>query len=350
MGHRLEELLESKIIRSTLLPLSFGFATGVRFRNFFYEKGLVHATHGALPVVSIGNIVAGGTGKTPLVHLLVQALIPNLRVAILTRGYKGSAEKRKEPLLAAEGAGPLYPPEVMGDEPYMLSKRLPEAIIVVGRERVKGVKLAQAAGAELIVLDDGMQYRPLFRDIEIAMVDGKDPFGGGYYLPRGFLRDEPRRLFQADFLVVRGENPFPQAPMPVVEVDLLAERVLTFAREPLSIAGAKVGLFCGIAKPERFVATIESLGAEVVLTHFVSDHAELSSEDLASFAQKAKERGATHLLCTEKDRVKMQSSSCALPLAYVEATLKLRTNEGAWEHLLTQIRALVKSYQTVGQP
>lgn len=186
--------------------LSLFYALGVILRNALYDRGLLKQVKCRLPVVSIGNLVSGGSGKTPLTLKLVKELLPYGKVAILSRGYKGEVEKGKVPLLVSRGQGALFPPQVCGDEVYLLAEALPGAIVVAGKDRVKAAEMAFEAGAKLIVLDDGLQHRRLFREDEIILVSGKDPFSGGHFLPRGFLRDEPRRINKATLLVVNGKE------------------------------------------------------------------------------------------------------------------------------------------------
>ena len=322
--------------------LSYGFRLIVQGRNRLYERGFFSPKSTEVPVISVGNIVAGGTGKTPVTLLLAERLLKDVRVGIVSRGYLSEAEKRKEPLLVSKGAGPLYPPEKCGDEVFLLSSRLPEAIVVAGKDRIKAANMAAAAGAEVVILDDGMQHRRIARDIEIVVVNGHDPYGGGYFLPRGSLRDDPKRLREADLIVINGgeeiENNLPQ-----VVVENRPQKVFFSDGKEIDIAEKScVGVFCGIANPDRFVQAVERMGCKVVETHFVADHRKIGNRELMNFSSRAKERGAELLLCTEKDAVKgLSFSKSALPIGWVKSGLVIKKNQKGWEELVAKVKKLI---------
>lgn len=216
-----------------------------------------------VPVISIGNIVAGGTGKTPLVHLLAKNFSKTKRVAILSRGF-----------------GP------MPDEPMLLARRLPNVCVYVGKDRVALAKQAVKEGAELIFLDDGFQHLRLHRDLDIVLHRG----GKEHYLPWGFLRDSPRRLKRAEVVDTK-------------DTKLVLKRILNVRGEEIpSIRGWEVGIFCGIARPERFKRTVEELGARVAGEVYFADH---EPADLSLLG-----RGVW--ICTEKDFVKLPRTDLAI--------------------------------------
>jgi tetraacyldisaccharide 4'-kinase len=208
-------------------------------------------------------------GKTPFVEMLAKKF-SHRKVAILSRGYG-----------------------VVPDEPMMLAKKLPNVKIYIGKDRVASAEQAEMDGAELIILDDGMQHRRLFRDVEIVLHD----FENQHFLPRGMLRDSKSRLSKADFVLERGKD------VQVVPVS------------PPDIRGQKVGIFCGIARPEQFKKMVVDLGAEVVAEWFLADH---QLADPSIFAKKCKELGASALICTEKDFIKLPKNSYALPVLCLE--------------------------------
>ena len=178
-------------IKCLLLPLSWIFHRGVQLRNWCYDKKWFKSYVPPVPIViSIGNIVAGGTGKTPVTLLFAYTFYNRFSLAILSRGYRSKAEKLDAPLILCDGKGPLYPAAYCGDEPYLFAQRLPEAHVIVGENRQKASYLAAKAGAQVILLDDGMQHEVAMRDFEVVVVDVGDPFGHGYFLPRGFLRED----------------------------------------------------------------------------------------------------------------------------------------------------------------
>ncbi len=322
--------------------IAFCFGRVVKWRNRLYERGVFKQKRGALPVISVGNIEVGGTGKTPVTMLLAKSLQQKLKVAVVSRGYRSRAERAKAPLLVSEGSGPLYPPEMCGDEVYMMASRLPGAIVVAGRNREKGVALAAQAGAELAILDDGMQHRKLARDIEIVVLGADNALEGGKFIPHGRLRDDPRRIAEADLVVTQGESNI-ASDVPVVQMENVVQKILfNDGQSRESLEGCNVGLFCGIANPHRFVDTIEKMGAKVVATCFAPDHCQVRPKTFAQFASQAQQRGASWLLCTEKDAVKgFPYKDCALPIGWVKSTLEVKKGQEHWDLLLEKIYRLV---------
>ncbi len=253
-------------------------------------------------VVSVGNIVAGGTGKTPFVHLLAKTF-SHRRVAILSRGFGK-----------------------MPDEAMLLQRRLPQVKVYVGKDRAALAKKAAADGAELILLDDGFQHRRLHRDFDIVLLRQDDPFGKGHYLPWGFLRDSPNRLKEADAVFTGG-----------LDFEPAATRILGGEGEE-TLQGKSVGLFCGIGNPRSFKKTVEDLGASIAAQWILADHQPASLEHLARFADRCKSLGASALVTTEKDFIKLLSPvSAALPILYLEIELRLTGGRQKWENLIAKI-------------
>lgn len=291
-------------------PISWIWGAISFVKNWLYDRELLPTVRANAVVVSVGNLVAGGTGKTPLV-LLLASQFPHRKIAILSRGY-----------------GPV------ADEPALLAGRLPRAKVYVGKNRSALALQAVEEGAELIFLDDGFQHRKLRRDFDLVILDGADPYGKGHFIPWGFLRDSPKRLKQAAALFVRGPG-FPEA----IEVELSVRRILDLeGNEVSSLAGWKVGLFCGIAKPQSFRNTLASLGAEVVDEWILADHEPAGLKQLSAFASRCKSLGARALVCTEKDFIKLsQEISSLLPILFLEMELKVVRNREKWEMLIEKI-------------
>ena len=323
-------------------PLKMVFGAIVKGRNFFYEKRIFKKRRSPLPVVSIGNIVSGGVGKTPLTLKLARELSRFSKVAIVSRGYRGKAEKKKVPLLVSDGKGLFSTPEECGDEVYLLATRVPEAIVIASKDRFKGVVFAKEKGARVVVLDDGLQHRKLERDIEIVMVNEKKPFGGKF-LPTGFLRDDPKRLDDATHIVVNGEKIGEELKAkfkaPLIRGKMEFERATFFDGSEVWLKGKKVGIFSGIANPERFNKSVTDEGADIVLSLFLGDHEKIENNRLKGFAMDAKKKGATMLLCTEKDWVKCKLlDDLALPIAYVRSSFEIKENQESWDELIEGLR------------
>jgi tetraacyldisaccharide 4'-kinase len=333
-----------KSAKDLLAPCSWLFSAGVRIRHFLYDRKIFTQKVAPLPVISIGNVVAGGAGKTQATLLLAELLSKELRVAVLSRGYKSQAENAQEPLLVKVDQ---HTPRMCGDEPWLLASRLQTALIYVNKNRYKSALQAKKMGAQVIVLDDGMQHRKLHRDLEIVVIDGKLPFGN--FLPQGHLREDLQRLKKANLILFVGE---PDVSI-LQEVALFTNAPQAFAKitpvgifhldgsEASPLKDKSVAIFCGIGNPVRFVQNVEELGAHVVATHFSSDHQRMSEKELKRFALLARSRGASVLVCTEKDKVKLSQSNLPLPILWVRATLEIIRNQEEWAKTVRDIKFLV---------
>jgi tetraacyldisaccharide 4'-kinase len=301
-----------------LKPFSVLYRAGVQLRHLAYDKKWLPSIKVEVPVISVGNIIAGGTGKTPLVQLLAEQLQPFGAVAILSRGYRSTMERSGK---VAKLRGELDP-DLYGDEPCLLASKLKKAAVWVGKDRVLSARLAIDIGAEVLILDDGMQYRRLHRDLEIVMVRDEKKSG---FLPSGMYRDLPERLAKADLIVANGQvdeawlKGYSQAP-------IVGVKMVTGA----DLRGKKVGLFCAIAQPERFVKTVETAGGNIVDTWFKADHRGFSARQLRAFHEKT---GAELLVCTEKDAVKLPEN-LQIPILPIQADLEIISNREAWDQAI----------------
>jgi tetraacyldisaccharide 4'-kinase len=273
--------------------------------------------------------------------LLASRLQEQLRLAILTRGFRSQIEKRKEIQRISLGKGSLFPAVVCGDEPYFLSQKT-HASIWVGADRVKSGQMAIESGANCLLLDDGMQHRRLKRDFEIVLIDAKDPLSKGRFLPLGLLRDSPKRLRNATLVVVnhlQDEAHFQQMQKqlaPLTPAPLVGTQIEILNKTHFS--PRKVGVFCGIGKPERFLQSVRDLNQEIVDTLVVKDHGSLHSSQLETFAKNCRMKGAELLLCTEKDFVKLPPKhSLCLNITPVEIQLKIIAGQEHWESLIENI-------------
>jgi tetraacyldisaccharide 4'-kinase len=330
------------LLKGFLTLLSWLYRGVVILRHHAYDRGWLRQVEVPAVVVSVGNIVAGGTGKTPLVHLLVSVLMHRRRCAILSRGYRSSVEKSGEIMHLSKEKLPSLSPVLCGDEPYWLAQSLPEAAVFVGRERSRSALLACREGAEVLILDDGMQHRRLKRDFELVVVDATDPFGGGYFLPRAFLRDLPERLMSAHLIIGTAIENFleyeqfqvkmaPYSAAPIVAMQLTA-------CGDQDLKGKRVGLFCGIGNPGRFIESVHRLGGEIVESLVGRDHEAFPEEMLETFAKRCALRGAEALVCTEKDGVRVRSAfSPSLPIIPIKARFEVTFGADHWNTLLRKL-------------
>ncbi|HZR36675.1 MAG TPA: tetraacyldisaccharide 4'-kinase [Nevskia sp.] len=246
------------------------------------------------PVIVVGNITVGGTGKTPFVLWLVERLIERgWRPGVISRGYGGCAPQY--PLRVSATTDPAW----SGDEPALIARRT-EVPVAVAPDRVAAARLLLDAGeADILVTDDGLQHYRLGRDLEICVVDGSRGLGNGQLLPAGPLREPPARLREVDLVVVNGGGWRPEG-VPALDMQLETTEARPLgggAPRPLaSFAGARVNAVAGIGNPERFFASLRAAGIEVV-PHPFPDHHRYTDIDLA-FDDRLP------LLMTEKDAVK----------------------------------------------
>jgi tetraacyldisaccharide 4'-kinase len=279
-----------------LMPLSVMFGVASRLRRFAYAKHLRRPKPLTRPVIVVGNLSVGGTGKTPLVcWLAVQLTDRGFRPGVVTRGYGGSS--RRAQLVQASDD-----PNSVGDEAIVLARttRVP---IAIGRDRPAAAQLLINAGCDVIVSDDGLQHYALARDCEIIVVDGERRFGNGRLLPAGPLREPPARLRDADAVVVNG-GPAVIADhasvagalrMRLEATSAIALRYGT-AKALSEFSGRSVHAVAAIGNPQRFFKMLQSLGINVI-AHALPDHARLQIDDI-SFTDDLP------VLMTEKDAVK----------------------------------------------
>jgi tetraacyldisaccharide 4'-kinase len=307
-----------------LLALLFGAL--VRLRNWLYDHGILRSWRAPVPVVCAGSLEVGGAGKTPLALLLTERLRAlGWRVALLSRGYRSALERRGGRVSPSDRAARV------GDEPLLCARRLPEVPVYVGRHRSRMAEIAVSEGAEVLVLDDGFQHRRLARDLDVVVVEGGRSLEALDLLPAGPLREPASGLRRAHLLVVRGSGPAPAGwPGPVVRVVDEAAGLLQHPQgSPLpleSLAGRRVSLVAGIARPGRFAALARAQGAQLVEERFFPDHHPFTIGDLAGL------RAA--ILTTEKDAVRLPPGTEALVLLH---RLRVVEGEGALSEALSRL-------------
>jgi tetraacyldisaccharide 4'-kinase len=273
-----------------LLPLSMTYGAVAGSRRYLYARRLRKSVRMSSPVVVVGNLSVGGTGKTPLVCWLVARLTDlGFRPGVVTRGYGGSSGTVR--LIDA-----FDDPTVVGDESVLLARRT-GAPVAVGRDRPAASQLLLNAGCDVVVSDDGLQHYALARDCEIVVIDGDRRFGNGWLLPAGPLREAPARLGSADAVVVNGGRALLDGAFSMRLEAKNAVGVAGGSAAPLDeFAGRSVHAIAGIGNPERFFNMLRAHGIEVI-GHPLPDHARLRPADIC-FADERP------VLMTEKDAVK----------------------------------------------
>ena len=288
----------------------------VRLRNAWYDRP-GRAVRAAVPVISVGNLAVGGTGKTPLVAWIARRLQASGRApSVVSRGYGGTAGPG--PLVVSTGSGPRVDARSCGDEPHFLARSLPGTIVVVGSDRIEGARCAVTAGAGAVILDDGFQHRRLARDLDIVVLDGRAPFADAHLLPQGSLREPPAALSRAGLVVLtrlREDDPADGAIRAVRntgysgEVIRAGHRTIGFhdASGSACASPARVVAFCGIGDPELFRGDLAAAGVADVRFHAFRDHQPYTTASWAALVAEAESLGIP-LVTTEKDLSRLEAS------------------------------------------
>ena len=275
----------SRGIRNILLPFSALYGGGVAVRNFGYDSGLLSVKKLPVPVISVGNISIGGSGKTPFVMLLVEKLLASGRKpAVLSRGYKRLTD---ELVIACPDRGAEADIRMIGDEPALISMNFPAVPVAVLADRHRaGLAVLEKFGADVFVLDDGLQNRELHRDLDFVLMKQSLYDLEDSYLPAGNLRDSKRRIGQADLIVLTAHSVFPAggnyserlskySGAPVAGVSYAVSDLLDHAGVHHSsgmLHNKEVVAFCGIANPQQFFEGAGLLGGNVVARKSFRDH------------------------------------------------------------------------------
>ncbi len=311
--------------------LSAFYHTILLGRHGLYRYGIKAVRHLPRPVISVGNLTLGGTGKTPAVMAIaMEAVKRGIRPLILTRGYRGKA---KGPCFVSKGHGPIIGSEEAGDEAYLMAGLLKDVSVVKGKDRYKAGIFAldeldtltanrKSQIPDLFILDDGFQHWQLWRDVNILLIDYHRPFGNGRLFPEGQLREPLEAIERADVIVITKAEDLQQdkiaeikeaiqrynqrAPifiethMPVCLVKEGAELSLE------AIKGERILAFAGIAEPESFKYLLTSIGGDVVRFKSYTDHHPYSKGDIGYIRQNAVDSGARWIITTEKDMARLK--------------------------------------------
>jgi len=312
------------------VAISYGYGMVVRFRLWLYNKGILKQKNLSCFVISVGNIVVGGAGKTPMAIYLAQVLKKmGKQVVVVSRGYKG---KYKDPaVIVTDGDQIFISAKDSGDEPYMMAKRK-SFPVVIGKDRFKaGMKAMDAFNPDVIVLDDGFQHLKLKRDLDFLLLDYSSPFGNKRFLPAGRLRESPNTSAQRSDVIIFtrcryiDENTesieqvlqhYPDCPsFKTFHVPFIFKHIAckTNLKNPISdvkgLKGKKAVLFSGIAKNPSFLVSMKESGVNVLDHLEFKDHYRYKDADILMINTSAKKIGADIILTTEKDWAKLDQDS-----------------------------------------
>ena len=319
------------LFRSLFFILSGFYYLVIKVRWLIYKLGVMHETRLLCTVISVGNITWGGTGKTPAVIMIARLLQEmGKRVTVLSRGYgrEEKKDKKGEISIVSDGKKVILSSREAGDEPYLLSKNLPDVPIIVGKNRIESGKYAiDRFATQVLVLDDGFQYSPLKRNIDIVTIDSLNPYGNGYLIPRGPLREPISHLSRADIFLLTRANLVSREDLDRIIGDLERLNPNSIILESVHcpkylqgyFSGEKKGLdfikdrrvvaFSSIGHPYSFEKTLEGLGAKIVKTFQFPDHYNYGLSDLREIEATCRtelEEGEAIAVTTEKDEVRLE--------------------------------------------
>jgi len=340
-----------------MMPLRVVYGAVTRARLAAYRSGLFSVSKLRAPIISVGNITTGGTGKTPLVEWVCRVLANQIKrdakVCVLTRGY-GRANPQEQ-VLVSDGAKILADERQAGDEPLLLaSNLLGVAAVIANADRVAAGEWAiENLGAQAFVLDDGFQHLRIERDLDMVTIDATNPWGDGGLLPHGRLREEPTGLSRADCIVItRSEQVenlayLQQSIRKLTSAPVFTSRMVTAAVRTVhgetvdknALAGTSIGAFCGIGNPASFFNHLQREDFRLVYTQAFSDHHVFTQGELDTVVGQAKAAGATAMVTTAKDVVKLGSINLGLPCYVLEIEISVDQDE----QLIELIRSSVAS-------
>lgn len=306
-------------IKLLLLPLSFIYLLITKLRNKFYDWGIFRSRELGVPVISVGNIAVGGTGKTPFTISLTNYMIDRgFSPVIITRGYK---KKSKGQVIISKGEKPLVSADLAGDEPYLMAQRTAACVIADPDRYQAGLTAVKRLNCDLIIADDAFQHRKLKRDINIVLWDSSHNPKTSKPLPAGYLRESLTGIKRADYLVFtrinsvdsnlaeyfRQYNAIPHYAAPLITQKLYKEKNEA-ELEISKIENRKVLAFCGLGNPTQFFKTVEKLEPKLIIKRKFPDHYKYTAENLEELLEMGRKNKIDYLITTEKDLANFPSN------------------------------------------
>ena len=320
------------VIKIIASAISLPYRLIITFRNWLYDKKIFAVVKLPCPVISVGNITAGGTGKTPCVIMLAQMLQSHgFKPAILSRGYGGKSTKSVN--IVSDGKNILLDSKTAGDEPFLMAQSVRSIPIIVGPQRLKTGKTAiNRFGANVLICDDAMQHRQIFRDINLVLLDSQDPLGNGHVLPRGKLREPIAGLKRASAFLLTRTDETPKTDsingrltqtrnIPIfTSIHKLKDVIKGDYSDKWPIAGLKgkkVCTFCGIAKPDSFKKSLLAAECHILSLDTFPDHHNYSRAELEIIKNKFYNYEADLIITTQKDGMRLQNFAEFLSIIYM---------------------------------
>jgi tetraacyldisaccharide 4'-kinase len=336
-----------------LRPVAWLFGIIVALRNRAYDVKIFATVKTAVPVISVGNITAGGSGKTPLTEYILRYYTGRgIKTGILSRGYKRSTSGTR---IVADGGHLRGTAADCGDEPFQMAKKFPSAVVVVDEDRIRGAQMMiERFHPGCIVLDDGFQHRRIARDLDIVLMDGNSLEGPPALLPAGRFREPLRSLGRAGCIVLLAPADDVSSMQEIVRKYFHGPVVVARKRPsavvriiggdravPASIAGKSAVAFCGIATPESFRSTLGVLNCQVNKFRSFGDHYRYTADELRELKALVDSSGAEIIVTTEKDAARIAGTELENILDdrwyYIEIEMALTQGETAFYQLLDRI-------------
>ncbi len=348
--------------QSLLLPLSWIYGAGARLRRKLYTGCPLQPRRLPCPVISIGNLTAGGTGKTPLtIHIAGLLKAMGKKPVILSRGYRGSDSAKSG--IVSDGRKILMDPGQCGDEPFLMARRLPDIPVLIGRDRYRiGARAIQRFSPDVILLDDGFQHFQLARDLDIVLLDKTRPLDNDRLLPAGMLREPPATLRQADIIMfTRADHPASGPASPRLDHYLTGQPRFDTRHDPFLAAwiprgkktatdrdipsidvlsGRQAFVFCGLANNPAFVETVRQLSVHITGCRFFRDHHAYTAVDLSALARLAEKERSELIITSYKDYVKFdrhQYFHFSCDLAVLDVAIAFIGPEEGFTGLVTSV-------------
>jgi len=337
--------------RAILYLFSLLYRLIVHLRNQLYDQKILTPRKLSCPVISVGNITVGGTGKTPCVIGLAKMLQKNgLKPAVISRGYGGKSTKPVN--IVSDGRTIFLNADTAGDEPLLIAQSLSGIPVITGAKRnLTGQAAIDRFGANVLICDDAFQHRQIFRDVNIVLLDSEKPLGNGYLLPRGELRESPDGLHRAScFILTRVDETHP--------VNQNIARIARASNIPVfhavhqfkemikpdkstgpqgELRGKKVCAFCGIAKPDSFKKLLSEVEMNVLSFDPYPDHYRFSSYDLQELKNKFLNLHADYLVTTEKDAMRLQNHPEFLKiLCILRMEMEIKPSAQSFDNFITE--------------
>ena len=335
--YRVEKILERihgnekfSLAKVFLYVISRAYQLGVVFRHLLYYLTIKKTIKAPIPIISVGNLVCGGSGKSEFVSKIVSDL-GDRSIAILSRGYRG---KRR-------GASRLVRDIDDGDEPYMLKNRFKQNSVIVGKKREQSAELARDIGAKAAILDDGMQYIKLKKDLQVVLLRADNPISESF-IPLGKRRELYSKLGDADYIVIHGE-------ISEENYELAKRSLLCYSsskcfatryclRKNEKLIGKRVGVFCGIGNPQAFMRGLSKLKLEVIKKKILADHEKFNN--ILDFYDECKNANAELIVCTYKDYVKLADEEKNL-VTPIDISMEVSYDKHIYNELICDINSLI---------